>query len=263
MNLLNIVVPTRNRSDFIVPLIRSWSTLSEYDDIRLTIIDDASAIQHRRALSRLYEQLPVFNCIFLLHNLGASAARNIGMNTNQSRWVWFFDDDDYISAHQLTAVANALRRESRYWVLLSKRTETAKGCTVTTPQGDGLFSRFSKQGHQVNTSCAIFRRELLVSVGAWDEELIAGQDTDLFLRVSEVSDAAVFRDVSVLVREHEKPRITSAWRTQIVAKVQFLRKNWYRLHWQRRCRYIVSLMVLTPLLKHLVRKFMTPTHRLR
>ena len=248
--ILSIVVPTKNRASRIRGLLDNLSAAADGARITACVVDDASDGDSRerlRAVSREYEGI---DWVFLDASVGAPTARNVGADRTKSEWVWFLDDDDIPEASTILEVAKRISElESNSEELVLLCAEICRGgvpLRTVRPSGDRLFQAYSARGHQVNTSCSIFRRRLFDAIGGWDERLVAGQDADIFLRASVRTDAVVFDDLCVRVDHGGSDRMTSDAGRQFRGKVQFLTKNFRLLRWNRRLRYAASILSFHP-----------------
>jgi glycosyltransferase involved in cell wall biosynthesis len=249
--LLRIVIPTFNRSERIAKLLYSLEVSSEDPRVEIVVVDDCSRKEARDALNGLAEIYQNVKFIFLLRNTGGAGARNSGALIGEAKWVWFVDDDDIVSSDTVLAVADSLASmcESESLVFLSANFHNGPYINKIVPKGGDVFKRFSRYGNDVNTSCAIFELGLFKSVCGWDESLVAGQDADLLLRVSELADVFVLEQYSVDIILHAEERITTNPHKQMMGKLQFIKKHWRRLHWVRLCRYMVTLIICYPFLR--------------
>lgn len=249
--LLKIVIPTYNRSDKVVDLLKEIGVMSNGSNLRIIIVDDYSDNFHREKLRLASKNYKDIDFLFLPINTGGATARNVGNLFMKSSWTWFFDDDDFIDKYIVGKVLNFLDAfsEKRLIFLSAVFCNEKNNRSYVTPEGVGLFKRFSRYGNQINTSCVIFEGELLDELGGWDSNLIAGQDTDLILRASEKTDAYVISDLFVSVVQHAGERITSNPKKQIKGKIQFLRKHYLRLHPLRSFRYLISIVLFYPYLR--------------
>ncbi|MFB4202416.1 hypothetical protein KBTX_02535 [wastewater metagenome] len=253
--VLKMVVPTFRRPERLERLLKAVAGLIG-DFFAVAVIDDSSGPPWDDRYLMLKKTYPNVEWYFQDKNCGGGAARNIGFkNGVRARWVWFFDDDDYVAAQDVKKLM-AYLVECRHEKLVLLSAVIVNGCeeACVTPKGESLFERFSSVGHQVNTSCAIFDAGLLRDVGGWDENLVSGQDTDIFLRASEYTNARVFEEIYVTVYHHNDERITADPRRQMRGKRQFLMKNWRRLAWRRRLRYGLTYALGVPYLKRILGK---------
>ena len=258
MKLLKVVIPTYNRSNFLNNILDVFSSAKELkkDELDVIVVDDCSNTNHKKILNLLVEKYVDINFVMLDKNTGGAGARNIGAQEgDNAKWTWFFDDDDVILRDSLLLILDFLKTESieQDLVLMKSRINVnGKIDKVVIPQVNNLSNRFGESGSEVNTSCAIINTNLLRKIGYWDSSLIAGQDTDLFLRLSQFTDAVLLDGVSIDVMQgHES--ITKNAKKQWIAKVQFLRKNYKLLSMKRRLRYAFTIFTLYPFLRNIVK----------
>lgn len=253
MKLLTIVVPTFNRYESLERLIHSFSASGISDEAAFVVVDDGSREEIRRNLAALAERYPLVQFEFFDKNQGAPSARNHGAACVESRWLWFVDDDDVVSESVFRQVVEFVRGDNvKDIVFLDARNVEGDNVSVASMQGDNLYARLSRYGQTVNTTCTLMKRTLFDRIGGWDRGLVAGQDTDLFLRASEFSDATVASGIAVDIIHGANDRITQNPKKQMIGKVQFLRKNWTRLHWVRRMRYLATIVLFVPYIRKLL-----------
>jgi glycosyltransferase involved in cell wall biosynthesis len=248
---LKIVIPTYNRPMLIAGLLSSLTEISESEKVKIVVVDDHSSRRNRACLSDLSEKYPYVDFLFLDRNSGGAGARNAGADNCEAKWIWFVDDDDFITSSTVFSVIKELEQLSSGKKMLFLSAEFKRGCEkrVVIPEGENIFKFFSRHGNQVNTTCTIFDYQLFKSVGGWDENLVAGQDTDLLLRAAEFTDAHVLSEIYVSIMDHSGERITSNPKKQMKGKVQFLIKNYKRLHPLRSLRYLVTLLIAFPYIR--------------
>lgn len=243
--ILDVIIPTKNRSEMIAKQMDIFSKVlaEEGSGLRVSIIDDNSDKIHKRKISSLSKTTASVEIVYSKTSIGAAKARNIGAELNPlvsvNNWLWFIDDDDFVDAQSIRTVLAILKQGvPNYSVaLLPCKSDNE----LVVPKCTNLFERYRKFGQDVNTSCLIVRRELFFQVGKWDEKLVAGQDTDLFLRISQVENKALLMDKCLVVREmNSSNRITRSAFRQMKGKYQFIRKHWKTISKIRLIRYIAT-----------------------
>lgn len=253
MTLLAIVVPTYNRSKSLERLLDSFSESGVSADATFVVVDDGSRKEVKKDLGGLDASYPFIRFEFFEQNYGAPSARNFGAASVESEWLWFIDDDDVVSPSTFRDVVRFIQGDGvRDIVFLEARNVRNGAVSVASMPGDNLLGYLARHGQTVNTSCTLLKRELFERIGGWDPDLVAGQDTDLFLRAAEFSDASVATGVYVEIDQNASDRITLNAKRQMIGKVQFLRKNWSRLHWIRRLRYAATFILCVPYIKKLL-----------
>lgn len=257
--MLRIVIPTFNRSEKLIYLLLNMKpVITKNKMTEVVVVDDGSNASNKEALKKYSKHEDFVKFIFLENNKGGGYARNCGafMGGDDPEWVWFFDDDDSFDPQAIIDIQRKLILvRNNDLVLLSARYHQHGKIKILVPIGENIYSMFARKGHQVNTSCAIFRYKLLKGINGWDANLVAGQDTDIFLRAAEFTDAEVMEDIFVDVKDHDEDRVTRNPTKQIKGKVQFLLKNYSRLHPLRSLRYFVTIIILLPFIRKTFRYY--------
>jgi glycosyltransferase involved in cell wall biosynthesis len=92
-NLVSIIIPTRNRPEWLADAIRSSQDQS-YQLLEIIVVDDGS---DPNVNQHLLKQFPTVRYIYQEHS-GAGAARNTGIKASAGQFIQFLDDDDWLAA---------------------------------------------------------------------------------------------------------------------------------------------------------------------
>ncbi len=248
--LLSIVIPTRDRCHFLERCLHFCGEVLDTGQWEVIIIDDGSSPDHAQRNAQCARQFSNCHYEHSQRSRGGAAARNRGMALSRGSFIWFIDDDDYASTKTLEDVLLAVRRPdlSDRILLLPMNVVTGETRLLQVkPREDSLhYERVRRVGHEVSTSCVIFPRSVLDAVAGWDASLWAGQDTDLFLRVSRVADCCCLDTEGVQVDWGHSGRITRSIFRQEIAKIQILKKHWRHLSLRRNLHYLISFLLFTP-----------------
>jgi GT2 family glycosyltransferase len=254
--MLRIVIPTYNRSIMVSNLVDNLVLLG--GNIEIVVVDDCSNEENKlqlRSLNVKYSTISNLRIVFNKTNTGGAGARNIGAYlSGEYDYLWFLDDDDLLVCDNIDFLIEFLTETNAKIIFLPAIHSVDGSENKTVPEVKGLFSKFRRFGHQVNTSCCIFSKALFEQLNGWDSSLVAGQDTDLLLRASQLSDAELFNQLSIKVIEHDGERITTNWKKQMKGKYQFLVKHWHTLHIVRTAKYFLTLILFIPYLKNVLKK---------
>ena len=168
---VSIVIPCYNAEKFLSRAIRSaTSQRFPRDDYEVIVVDDGSD-DHTCDIARDYES----EIVLVRHdeNKGLSAARNTGIRKARGRYVLHIDADDYID-QDLAFIEQLHLSLNPHWGAVS--------CDYYLVNEDEQhISRISGVGHPI--ACGImFRKDALVDIGLYDEEMKMWEDEDLRLR---------------------------------------------------------------------------------
>jgi glycosyltransferase involved in cell wall biosynthesis len=134
--------------------------------------------------------------------LGASAARNSGLEQATTAIIAFLDSDDewlsgYLAA-QLKSLEHAHASVTGF-VAVSKNGRPRR-VIPTSMDVEGSTAIFKNRHGGLTTSCIAVRREVMEAGIRFDEELPSLQDLDFVAQAAEVGGIAINREV--LVRKH-------------------------------------------------------------
>lgn len=250
--LLTIVIPTRDRPEQLSRVLFSLGELS--GTVEIIVVDDASLPQNSRRNRGLCTRLDGCRYEYLPTPRGASAARNRGFMRGGGAYIWFLDDDDYLTPRTVRDVLCKVELRSDERILLLPRMIVQHGALmrldVPADEPD-KWDRYRRVGIEVTTSCAVFPRDVLLRLQGWDESLPALQDTDLFLRAARIASFALVETEPVRVDVSAPARITNSFARSQIGKFKFLRKHWRILPPRRRLRYLVQIVGCSPLFRSL------------
>lgn len=210
MPRLSIIIPTHNRPVLFERALASALNQTA-EDIAVIVVDDASATP-----------VSVPNGVHLIRlpeNKRSSAARNIGIEAAQSRWVMCLDDDDELLPHFAETALAALENTdlpAPVAALSGMDVIGTDGLVVdtrrppTVPQGGHFqleriergLSFFSKQ-------TLVVERDVILGIGGYDPTLGGRELTDVLLRLNPVCSILGIPTVGYRHYVHDGNRISS------------------------------------------------------
>lgn len=168
--IVSVIIPCFNRENHISRAIRSCldQTLAR-DEFEIIVIDDGSTDNSIQEINKFNEHIRL-----VTHetNLGLPSARNTGIKASNGRYVFNLDSDDYIHPETLKTMLLAI-------TLINS---PAVSCDYFyVDKFDKRSNQISAENHPI--ACGIlFKRELLIEVGLYDEELLINEEKDLRIR---------------------------------------------------------------------------------
>ena len=172
--VLSVVIPTKNRSEFVQQPIGAFGGYST--GIEVIVVDDGSRQACADTVRALCEKQTNCRYVCAPEPRGAAAARNLGFSLSRGAYVWFFDDDDEVRPETIAAVMQNLKSRSSgngiILVPMSVWCGARQLGTVDLSRAKPSYERQRSRGNVVNTSCAIFSRGVLDRAGGWDETLL-------------------------------------------------------------------------------------------
>lgn len=105
----SIIIPHKNSPELLSRLLNS---IPKRDDIQIIVIDDNSNLSSISFLTSLEKERQNVLFLFQKESKGAGAARNIGLNLAQGKWLLFADADDFFNECFLSSVDKYLMSDN-------------------------------------------------------------------------------------------------------------------------------------------------------
>lgn len=204
MTTVDVVIPVFNGARFLVNVIDSVSKQSHPIN-QIIVVNDGSTDETSLILSNLLKKHQNLQVIEADH-CGLSAARNLGWRTSRADYISFLDVDDSWSTlkieNQLRHLKTHLICEAAFsnTTLINesnlKRIKLSGSRGISSSPLNLLTKRFVVAG---SASSVIIRRDLLDRMNGFDQTLNFGEDLDLWIRISEVTDFCCISDFDVFI----------------------------------------------------------------
>jgi glycosyltransferase involved in cell wall biosynthesis len=207
--LVSVVIPTHNRANLIGRAISS-ALAQDYENLEILVIDDGSTDNTPDVVSG-YDSV---RYVRLDTNRGGSAARNHGIRIAKGELVAFLDsDDEWLPtkvSRQVALMLSSPETGAVYCRHFSEYEATGHRFEEFPPIYRGAIRSVLLSGRCPRTvSLFLVRRDALIGVGGFDEELAGFQDTDLWIRLSENWEFNAVDEALAIVYEHPGDRVTT------------------------------------------------------
>jgi glycosyltransferase involved in cell wall biosynthesis len=182
---VSVVVAAYNMARYVADAVRSVLAQT-YTDLEVIVIDDGST-DGTADVMKVFEGDPRVKYVRQA-NLGQPRAKNAGILAARGRFIAFCDADDLWVPNKLERQLPRFDADPKVGVVYCRTAMiTAEGerngeFSPDAPSGDILRTLFVK--NVVPFGTAVVRREVLDTLGRFDESLAMGIDWDLWLRVS-------------------------------------------------------------------------------
>ncbi|MCP8464853.1 glycosyltransferase [Pseudomonas sp. ZM23] len=198
---VSVFIPSYNYERYIAEAIDSILAQT-WQDWELVIVDDASTDGSRALIERYVERYPQkIRAHFLEQNGGQARSARLGLQLCRGRYISFLAADDVATPQRLEQGVALL--DSRPDVAAAFSRVGAIDAQGRELQVETVFNKdFSSMRQELlagNFLCAtstIARRDVLLAEGAWNSELRAVEDYDLWVR---------------LLARHELVRVDEVW----------------------------------------------------
>jgi len=198
-------MPVRDGARFLDGAIRSIVT-SEWEDFELVAVDDGSVDSTPAMLAGWAAREPRIRVVTLDRPHGVAAARNRGLAVARGTFVAPHDADDVFVPARIGPQVAALHADPGAVLVCG-------GAEFIDARGRRLFTRVLRQppeviahvlpfGNPLIHGSAMFRREDLLAVGGWAEEMGGSSDYDLFLRLAALGRPLAVPVVWLRCRRH-------------------------------------------------------------
>jgi glycosyltransferase involved in cell wall biosynthesis len=184
---VSIVVPTRDRRDFLRRTLRSVRRQS-WPDIELIVVDEASTDDTDKMLAG---EFPEAKLVTHAVPHGPGGARNAGVASSMGDWVLFLDDDDLLHQKHVEELLGAARNlpancivSGRWRRFVNTPLGIQLGPIMCAPRDrrdiEMLAEFLEPMGEgSVCTPSVLWPRGLFDTV-KWDEQLFTNGDVDFF-----------------------------------------------------------------------------------
>lgn len=181
MTLVSVVIPTRNRAEYVRKAVASALDQS-HPAVEVIVVDDGSTDETPALLSSLAEKGDRLRVIRHTEGGGAPRARNTGARAARGSVLAFLDDDCLFHPEKIRRQLRQLNGEHGL-VYCQQIIRDLRGGWVVEG-GTGARAKSLERILNVGTNTILVRRELFQEVGGFDEFLPRLQDFELLLRLS-------------------------------------------------------------------------------
>ncbi|MFZ5437832.1 MAG: glycosyltransferase family 2 protein [Patescibacteria group bacterium] len=211
-NKISVIIPTFNNADFIGECIDSVLNQS-LPPKEIIIVDDGSTDQTRKIVSEFSKKYPIIKYIYQ-NNKGLSASRNTGIKKATGEYIAFLDSDDLWLGKKLEkqfAIFNKQNNKQLGLVYCDYEDIDQNGKklinypsfkTIKTLKGRIHSELASGNKISASGSGVLIRRECFDQVGLFDENLVAAEDWEMWLRISQKYLVDLVKEPLVLIRRH-------------------------------------------------------------
>jgi len=178
----SVITPTYNRVKFLSKAVQSVLGQS-LNDFELIIIDDGSTDRTRSFVESFADPRIVYQ---FQKNHGVAHARNRGIELAQSEWIAFLDSDDWWLPQKLDRMHVAIQENPDIKIFHTEEKWFRQG-QIHNPKKKyqkptGWAYPSAIKICSMSLSTAVIHQSVFDAVGTFDEELLACEDYDFWLR---------------------------------------------------------------------------------
>jgi len=198
MPIISVIISTYNRSDFLKKAIKSVLDQT-FEDFELLIIDDCSTDDTEKIVRNFKDKRVRY--IKTSENTGHDGKpKNIGILNANGEYIAFLDDDDIYRKKEALAII--------YTYLKHTTADVAYGDYLNNIEGKkkreagwsiDFDPQLLSQRNYISMSVSFVKREKLIEVGGFNEELEQFKDWNLWMRLHK--NGCQFIHVPILITE--------------------------------------------------------------
>jgi len=211
--LVSVIIPCYNSEDFVEEAVRS-ALNQTHPRLEIIAVDDGSSDRTLRLLEGFAPDIVIIR----QPNSGAPRARNVGLRESTGQFIQFLDADDILLPTKIEeclqeftpeldiVFCDYIDEDASRPLSAPSWSHLARFLRTSSPAWDPTNVPSSALRVAVQTNSPLFRKQILLAVGGWDESLRNNQDIELVFRLA-VSGARFKRIDSKLVRvrSHDSP----------------------------------------------------------
>jgi len=206
--VVSIILPTFNRLAFLRPAIESVFAQT-FADWELVIGDDGSNAETRAYLHAV-QAAPRVTVICSPHTGKPSVVINLALREARGKYVAFLDSDDVWLPRKLESQIDSLRRHpDRHWsytkfaLIDASGKPSARAREWPAPSG-WILEKLLREETVIAQPSVLVERELLMRLGAFDEDLVMCYDDELWFRLAADAQIDGIDQPLTLVRRHDQ-----------------------------------------------------------
>ena len=228
MPLISVITSVHDRPQFLEEAVDSIRRQS-FQDWEHIIVDDGSTNPQTREILKKIEGSPK-TFIYRTDNRGLGAARNFGIERSNGQYILTLDDDDKWHPEFMAEALKLINEKPGTGVVTAWLKEFGMSDRLVKTTG-GDVKNFLIENNSVH---GLFKKELWLASGKYDEQLPAYEDWDFWLRITamgyrvEVVPAAYF-----FYRVHNYPSLLKEVQGKHLELFRYIvekNKNIYREH---------------------------------
>lgn len=185
--LVSAIITTHNRCDLLVRAIES--VLSQtYSEMECIVVDDASEDETSVVCERypvIYIQIPKEE------SRGGNYARNLGIKASKGAYCAFLDDDDYWLPTKIEKQVELIEKMKCELVYCGHRIEKVGESGISyknilpNPRNMSDMKKRILTTICTTTTCILVKRQALLDIGLFDENLRFWQEYELTIRLAQ------------------------------------------------------------------------------
>ena len=218
-NKVSAIITTHKRSVEIVRRAVMSVIRQTYENIEIIVVDDSpNDYPDRFLVESSVKQLSLITdkkILYVKHEAprGACAARNTGLNLCTGSIIGYLDDDDEWLPLKVEKMIEGFITDKIALVYCDSEVYNSSSNrlkkVIHKKRRGKIYSSLILRNYIGSTSFPLIRKECLISIGGFDEEMESAQDSDVWLRLSQQYEINYVNEILVRYHEHNGDRISN------------------------------------------------------
>lgn len=223
--LITIGIPCYNASAWIGAAVES-ALAQTWPNIEVIVVDDGSTDDSGKILQTFGERIQLHRT----NNRGVNRARNEILRLARGEWIQYLDADDYLLPDKITRQLHEADFKDEVGAIYSpvfvEKWSEGKAQPLVVEELNTNYDIYAQwiAWQLPQTSGSLWKREVMLRLGGWDENEKVCDEHELYLRALKQgvpfrfspAPGAVYRHWSSDTRCHKDPSVTIASRTKLI-----------------------------------------------
>jgi CMP-N-acetylneuraminic acid synthetase len=180
---ITVYMPNYNYGQYIEEAIQSVQN-QVFKDWELIIIDDGSTDNSDEVLERYSTDEKI--TIIKQKNKGLNITNNVAIRLSRGKYIVRLDADDYLDENFLTVLSSILDDKKNIGLVFPDYHHVdPKGLIIETIRREKISDSNSLLDLPAHGACTMYRKEVLLNLGSYDEEFSCQDGYDIWIRFIE------------------------------------------------------------------------------
>ena len=203
MELISVLMLTYNRAHMIGKAIKSLLEQT-YPNLQIIIVDDGSTDNTKEIITQFNDSRIDY---FKISHSGISRATNYGLDKAESNIVVRLDNDDYCNQNRISIQYSFYKEnEGRYGIIgsnfyFSDVNRNILSKVILLENHKDIVKQLPRRCCMAH-STLLYRKDIILEVGSYAEELLMVNDWDLYLRLLNKTKFYNIQKFLVTIRKH-------------------------------------------------------------
>lgn len=183
--LVSVIIPAYNAEKTIEPVLNSVINQS-FSNLEIIVVNDGSTDHTAEIIEKVSQQNKNQIIQIKQPNSGVSAARNTGMRKASGKYIALLDSDDIWKKEKIATQVDIMENHPNIAVVATNKDDNnfESFLSHTFEELTQITFRLMLYKNFLLTSTSLFKREIVDSIGFFDETMRYSEDLDFFCRAA-------------------------------------------------------------------------------